>query len=72
MQPEPERWWEYAERDLGPAQAILDMKRWDAASLFAQQAVEKALKALLARAGGRPPRIHDLVIPPCRLERVAS
>ena len=44
MQPAPERWWAYAERDLGTAQALTEVERWDAVSFFAQQAVEKAFK----------------------------
>jgi HEPN domain-containing protein len=59
----PERWWEYAERDLETARVLLRAKRWDATSLFAQQAVEKAFKAMLVRKGEEsPPRIHDLVV----------
>lgn len=51
-----------AERDLATARAVLQIERWDGASFYAQQAVEKALKALLAGRGDRPPRIHDLVV----------
>jgi len=47
MQPAPERWWAYAERDLDTAQALLGTERWEAVSFHAQQAVEKAFKALL-------------------------
>jgi len=58
----PERWWEYAERDLGAARVLFRAERWDGVSFHAQQAVEKGLKALLVRAsGGLPPRVHDLV-----------
>jgi HEPN domain-containing protein len=63
MRVSPERWWEYAERDLDTARVLLRAQRWDAASLFAQQAVEKAFKAMLVRKGEEsPPRIHDLVV----------
>lgn len=63
MQPAPERWWAYAERDLDTAQALLGTERWEAVSFFAQQAVEKAFKALLVQCGEEsPPRIHDLVV----------
>lgn len=63
MRVSPERWWEYAERDLETAQVLLRAQRWDATSLFAQQAVEKAFKAMLVRKGEEsPPRIHDLVV----------
>jgi HEPN domain-containing protein len=62
MRVSPERWWEYAERDLETARVPLRAQRWDAASLFAQQAAEKAIKALLVQASGElPPRVHDLV-----------
>ena len=57
-----ERWWAYAERDLETARVLLAAGRWGGVSFFAQQAVEKGLKALLVRAsGGLPPRVHDLV-----------
>jgi HEPN domain-containing protein len=62
MQPAPERWWAYAERDLGTAKAVAGAARWEAVSFFAQQAVEKGLKALIVRTSGDlPPRVHDLV-----------
>ena len=41
MRVSPERWWEYAERDLDTARVLLRAERWDAASFHAQQAVEK-------------------------------
>jgi HEPN domain-containing protein len=69
MRVHPERWWEYAERDLDTARVLLGAQRWDAASFHAQQAVEKAFKAILVRKGEEsPPRIHDLggARPPCR------
>jgi len=63
MQPAPERWWAYAERDLDTAQALLGTERWEAVSFHAQQAVDKAFKAILVQRGEEsPPRIHDLVI----------
>jgi HEPN domain-containing protein len=63
MQVSPERWREYAERDLETARVLLAARRWDAASFHAQQAVEKAFKAVLVRKGEEsPPRIHDLVV----------
>jgi len=62
MRVSPKRWWEYAERDLETARVLLRAQQWDAASLFAQQAVEKAFKALLVQASGElPPRVHDLI-----------
>jgi HEPN domain-containing protein len=63
MHVSPERWREYAERDLETARVLLAARRWDAGSFHAQQAVEKAFKAILVRKGEEsPPRIHDLVV----------
>jgi HEPN domain-containing protein len=60
---EAERWQRYAQEDLRTAQALLQ----DAESLIprhacwlAQQATEKALKALFVRAEIDFPRTHDL------------
>lgn len=62
MQPAPQRWWAYAERDMDTAKVLVGAERWDAVSFFAQQAVEKGLKALIVQASGDlPPRVHDLV-----------
>ena len=56
-----EVWWRQAAHDLQAAQANLATGMFDVALLMAQQAVEKALKALyIAKLGQTPPRIHDI------------
>ncbi len=61
MPEEAQRWLEQAEEDLKTAELIFQEKRYYAASYFAQQAAEKALKAVLVwREGELPPRTHDL------------
>ncbi len=62
-------WWRLAEGDLAGARAIAgdhELPPRLAASL-ANQAVEKALKAVIALNGEEPPRIHDLVALAARL-----
>jgi HEPN domain-containing protein len=62
MRPETERWLSYAREDLLNVRAMLAAGRWAAASFHAQQAAEKALKALYReRRDEEPPKIHDLV-----------
>ena len=62
MRAETERWLRYAGEDLLTARVTLTGKRQAAASFHAQQAAEKALKALwVERKGLEPPRTHDLV-----------
>ena len=62
MRVEAERWLHYANEDMVTARVTLAGKRWAATSFHAQQAAEKALKALwLERQGQEPPRVHDLV-----------
>jgi len=53
-------WWREALRDLERASAMLELGWFDTACFHAQQAVEKALKAVL-RASGAIVRTHDLV-----------
>lgn len=61
MRQDTEPWWRQAEADLVTAEWDLSGGRWYAASWFAQQATEKALKALLyERSGQLPPKTHDL------------
>ncbi len=52
------RWLEKARRDLAAAERLLDMP--DYSAFHAQQAAEKALKALLVALGERPPRTHNI------------
>lgn len=62
MRPETEPWWKQAEADLKTAESVLQAGQFYAVSWFAQQAAEKALKALYVerRSGQLPPRTHDL------------
>ena len=61
MRRETDRWFRQAEEDLKTARLLLEGGRHYAASYFAQQVTEKALKALLLTRKGQPPRrIHDL------------
>jgi HEPN domain-containing protein len=61
MRPETEPWWRQAQADVETAEVALQGGRFYAVSWFAQQAAEKALKALyLERQGRLAPRTHDL------------
>ena len=56
-----EPWIEQAKYDLEPARAMLQAGRYLYVVFCCQQAVEKALKALIvARSGETPPRLHHL------------
>ena len=56
-------WLRYADEDLDTATTVLmaPLPVWRNAAYHAQQAAEKALKALIFHLGGEPPRTHDLV-----------
>lgn len=54
-------WLRQAARDLETAEYLFDGKRYKEASLFSQQAAEKALKAVLIHQQHRLIRIHDIV-----------
>lgn len=61
MRPDTVPWWRQAEADLETAEITLRAGQFYAASWFAQQAAEKALKALhFERYGRLAPRSHDL------------
>lgn len=61
MRAEAEPWWRQAQADLETGRQTLGGGRYYAASWFAQQAVEKGLKALYIEQHGRlAPRTHDL------------
>lgn len=61
MEEEAHLWFRQAEEDLKTARLLLQGGRHYAASYFAQQVAEKALKALLFIRKGQPPRrTHDL------------
>ena len=58
----PEKWLERARYDLETAQAMRDSGRWLYVLFCCQQAIEKALKAVIAqRTKEFPPRLHNLV-----------
>lgn len=56
----PADWLAEADEDLETARALIDRRIYKQACFHAQQAVEKALKAVLLRRLGTVPRIHDL------------
>lgn len=61
MRPDTLAWWRQAEADLHSGDIMLANGQWYAASWFAQQATEKALKALiLERSRREPARTHDV------------
>lgn len=61
MRPDTLAWWRQADADLHSGEIMLANGQWYAASWFAQQAAEKALKALYLERTTRPaPRTHDL------------
>ena len=57
----PQQWVEKAQYDLDTAKAMLESGRYLYVVFCCQQAVEKALKGLIAlRTGETPPRLHNL------------
>ena len=61
MRPDTLSWWRQADADLQSGDIMLANGQWYAASWFAQQASEKALKALWIEQTGRDPaRTHDV------------
>ncbi len=61
MRQETDRWFRQAEEDFKTAVVNLHANRSYAAAQFAEQATEKALKALyIERKGLLPPRTHEL------------
>lgn len=57
----PEDWLAQADEDLRTAEYNLEGEMLDAAAFYAQQAAEKALKAVHLGSEGRLTRTHDLV-----------
>ncbi|MDQ2741712.1 MAG: HEPN domain-containing protein [Chloroflexota bacterium] len=53
-------WFESARRSLDAAAILHAAKRWPQACFHAQQSVELALKAGLARENSAPPRLHSI------------
>ena len=61
MKEEVKRWINKAEDDLRKAVDNFKIKNYDLTSFLCQQAVEKALKAILIEKTGKFPKIHDLI-----------
>jgi HEPN domain-containing protein len=61
MRPDTIPWWRQADADLASGEIMLTNSRWYAASWFAQQAAEKALKALwIEQTHQEAVRTHDV------------
>lgn len=60
MREETENWWKQANRDFRSAKRIMELGEYYVNAFLSQQAVEKALKALLIDRTGNFPRIHDI------------
>jgi|YNPMSStandDraft_1061717.scaffolds.fasta_scaffold36217_3 HEPN domain-containing protein len=60
MRGEAERWLRRALEDLDAASSLEASRHPDVMAFLAQQAVEKALKAVWVELGLLPPRTHDL------------
>lgn len=54
-------WIELAEYDLETAKAMLDTKRYLYVGFMCHQTIEKGLKAVIAKMGEFPPKIHNLI-----------
>ncbi|MGQ0536042.1 MAG: HEPN domain-containing protein [Methanobacteriota archaeon] len=61
MKKDTAEWLEIAAEDLKVADLLAERGHAEAAAFHAQQAGEKALKAVLIERTGRYPRIHDVV-----------
>lgn len=61
MRKESEKWWNQAHKDLESAKRIMELGEYHVSAFLSQQAVEKALKALLIESTSAFPRIHDIV-----------
>lgn len=57
-----EVWLEQAEFDFQAAKVSRDANFYEWATFQCEQAVEKALKAVLVHAGWRPPKMHKLAV----------
>ena len=61
MDNEVKKWWEQAKEDIDSAKFNLEGGKYKVASFLAQQAVEKALKALYIKKFKSLKKTHDLV-----------
>jgi len=61
MENEVKKWWEQAKEDMDSAKFNLEGKKYKVASFLAQQAVEKAMKALYIKKFKSLKKTHDLV-----------
>ncbi|ODS42311.1 MAG: hypothetical protein MSIBF_02995 [Candidatus Altiarchaeales archaeon IMC4] len=61
MREEIKNWWKQAEKDLKAARNSLKSEDFEWASFQAQQAAEKALKAVFMNEKKRPARTHNIV-----------
>lgn len=61
MRKEIENWWKQAKDDLDKAKILFDNNKDDGAVFYCQQAIEKAIKALLLKKKGEIIKVHDLV-----------
>lgn len=61
MKPTTNEWLEIAAEDLDTAEAMYEGGRYLYACFEAQQATEKALKAVLQEAVKVPPKVHNLI-----------
>lgn len=61
MKEEVKNWMKIAREDYNTAKANFEIKKYRFASYLCQQAIEKALKALLIKKTGKIIKIHDLV-----------
>lgn len=61
MREESKKWWEQANSDLKAAKNSISTKDYDWACFQAQQAAEKALKALFIEKFNELKKVHDLV-----------
>lgn len=62
MKEEVKRWWRMAKDDLSSARSNFKNRKYYVCAFLSQQAVEKALKAILLEQKKELIRIHDLVI----------
>jgi len=60
MRKEIHNWWEQAQRDYVKAEVLFHAKQYDGVAFYAQQTVEKVLKALFLQEFDDIKKVHDL------------